>query len=68
MAMTIRLPADLDARLDALAEQTHTSKHAVVVQAVEAHIDRQLKTAAVIESLDETSRDYAELIRRLEDA
>jgi predicted transcriptional regulator len=68
MAMTLRIPAHLDAALDALAESQHSSKSAIVMQAIEEHLRRELKTQAVLASVDETSRDYADLITRLEDA
>jgi len=68
MAMTVRFPPELDAQLQRLAEEKRASKHSLVVQAVEEHLARERKTRAVIESLEETSRDYAGLIARLEDA
>lgn len=68
MALTLRIPAELDAKLEAVAAAQHSSKSAVVLRAVEEHVARELKTQAVIDILDETSRDYAELIERLEDA
>jgi predicted transcriptional regulator len=68
MAMTLRFPTELDEQLQQLADDQHTSKHALVIRAVEEHIMRELKTKRVLESIDETSRDYAELMRRLEDA
>jgi predicted transcriptional regulator len=68
MAMTVRFSTDLDERLDRLAEERHTSKQALVVRAVEEYLMRERKTEAVLASIDETSRDYAGLIRRLEDA
>lgn len=68
MAMTLRLPAELDRKLDELAEVQHSSKQAVVLRALEDHVAREMRRGQVIESLDETSRDYAALITRLEDA
>ncbi|MGB3910743.1 MAG: hypothetical protein WBL06_09765 [Pseudolysinimonas sp.] len=68
MAMTLRLPVDLDRKLEELAEIQHSSKQAVVLRALEDHVARETRRSQVIESLDETSRDYAELITRLEDA
>jgi predicted transcriptional regulator len=68
MAMTLRLPAELDRKLEELAEVQHSSKQAVVLRALEDHVARETRRAQVIESLDETSRDYADLITRLEDA
>jgi predicted transcriptional regulator len=68
MAMTVRFSTDLDERLEALAEERQASKHALVVRAVEEFLMRERKTQAVLASIDETSADYAGLIRRLEDA
>lgn len=68
MAMNLRIPPALDAQLDRLVAAQHSSKNAVVLQAIEEHLRRELKVQQVIESLDETSRDYAELMTRLEDA
>jgi predicted transcriptional regulator len=66
--MTVRLPPELDAQLQKIADARHISKHALVLQAVEEHVFRDAKTRRVLESIDETSRDYAEAIKRLEDA
>ncbi|HEU4807421.1 MAG TPA: ribbon-helix-helix protein, CopG family [Homoserinimonas sp.] len=68
MAMTVRLSPELDAQLQKIADARHTSKHALVLQAVEEYMTRDIKTRRVLESIDETSRDYAETIKRLEDA
>jgi predicted transcriptional regulator len=68
MAMTVRIPAELDAQLQKMADARHTSKHALVVQAVEDSVMRDSKARLVLESVGETSRDYAEAIKRLEDA
>ena len=68
MAMTVRFSPELDAQLQKVAEARHTSKHALVLQAVEEHLMQEVKTRRVVESLDETTRDYAETIERLKDA
>ena len=68
MAMTVRFTKELDNELQKLADAQHTSKHALVLRAVEEHIVRDTKTRRVLESIDETSKDYAETIQRLEDA
>jgi predicted transcriptional regulator len=68
MAMTLRLSTDLDAALQAIADARHTSKHALVLQAVEEIVTREEKTQRVLGSLNETARDYAEMIKRLEDS
>jgi predicted transcriptional regulator len=68
MALTLRIPAELDARLETVAAAQHSSKSAVVLRALEEHVARELKTQTVIALLDETSQEYSELITRLEDA
>lgn len=68
MAMTVRFPTELDEQLQKIADARHTSKHTIVLQAVEEYIMRDNKTRRVLESIDGTSRDYAETIERLEDA
>jgi predicted transcriptional regulator len=68
MAMTVRFSPEMDAALQKLADLRHTSKHSLVLQAVEDMMASEEKTRRVLDSLDETSRDYAEMIKRLEDA
>lgn len=68
MAMTIRFPTDLDEALQQIADTRHTSKHALVLQAVEELVTREEKTRRVLASVDETTRDDAELLKRLADA
>lgn len=68
MAMTLRFPPELDAALQRIADAKHTSKHSIVLRALEEFMGREEKNQRVLSSLDETSRDYAETITRLEDA
>ncbi len=68
MAMTVRFSTELDEQLQKIADARHTSKHALVKQAVEEYLMRDNKTRQVLESIDKTSRDYAETIERLKDA
>jgi len=68
MAMTVRFSPELDAALQQIADARHTSKHALVLQAMEELVTNEEKTRRVIDSLDETSRDYAEMLTRLKDA
>jgi len=66
--MTLRLSPELDRALTAIAAAKHMSKQAVLISAAERYVRAEAKTAEVLASLDETSRDYAGLIARLEDA
>lgn len=68
MAMTVRLPEELDAKLEQIAAARHTSKHAVLLAAAERFASEELKTARVLELTAEVAEEYAELFRRLEDA
>lgn len=58
MAMTLRLPADLDAELRAAAEEDHRSVHQEVVHAVESYLSQ--RETAEIKSDPDTLRALAE--------
>ncbi len=66
--MNLRIPADLDARLDALAEAEHTSKSALLLQGAELVIERSTRRRAVVTSPEFVRSHDAELLTRLEDA
>ena len=68
MAMNVRLPEDLDARLEAIARARHTSKHAVLIEAAERFVSSESKTSRVLELVDEIGERYADTIKRIEDA
>lgn len=68
MAMTLRLPAELDAKLEEIARARHSSKHAVIIEAAERFANSESKTAEVLRIVDEISEQYADTIKRLEDA
>ena len=68
MAMTLRFPADLDAALQKIADAQHSSKHSLVVRAVEELVTRETKTDQVMASVERTLARDAELLARLEDA
>ncbi|WP_347977337.1 ribbon-helix-helix protein, CopG family [Microbacterium sp. ProA8] len=68
MAMTIRLPEELDRALDAIAEAEHVSKHALVLQGVELIVARRARRVDVDDAIDFVLSHDAELLRRLEDA
>jgi predicted transcriptional regulator len=58
MAMTLRLPADLDAELRAAAEEDHRSMHQAVVHAVETYLAH--RETEEIKADPETLRALAE--------
>lgn len=68
MAMTVRLPEEIDAKLEELARARHTSKHAVVIEATERFVAEETKTVAVLAAVDAIGTEYADAIRRLADA
>ena len=68
MAMTVRLPAELDSALETIARQRHTSKHALIIEAADRFARQESKTERVLVSVDEIVAEYDELLKRLEDA
>ncbi|KAA9108425.1 CopG family ribbon-helix-helix protein [Microbacterium rhizomatis] len=68
MAMTLRLPPELDAQLDALAASRHTSKHALLIEAADRFVSGQSKTDRVLSAVDEVGDRYSDALTRLEDA
>ena len=68
MAMNLRLPADLDRRLDELAAEEHTSKSALLLQAAELLLRRRARNREIRECMDFVLGHDAELLKRLEDA
>ena len=68
MAMTVRFSPDVDARLQQIADARHTSKHALVLQAVEDFMETATKTDRVMQSVERTLVRDAELLARLEDS
>lgn len=68
MAMTLRLPEELDRRLEQLARERGTSKHALLIEASDRFVQSESKTNRVLGAIDEIGEQYADTIRRLEDA
>jgi predicted transcriptional regulator len=68
MAMTVRIPAELDAQLQKMADARHTSKHALIVQAVESLMEANTANERIMASVERTLDRDAELLSRLEDA
>lgn len=68
MAMTLRLPEELDKQLEEIARDRHISKHAVVVEAAARFAGTEAKTERALRLADEIVERYADTIRRLEDA
>lgn len=68
MAMTLRLPEDLDRQLEQIADSRHTSKHALIIEATARFAAQNSKTDRVLAAIDEIGIEYADVITRLEDA
>lgn len=68
MAMTVRFSPELDEQLQKIADARHTSKHALVLQAVEVLVETETKTDQVMASVERTLVRDAELLARLEDS
>lgn len=68
MAINVRVPVELDAALDRVAEAEHVSKHALLLQGAELVVQRHARRAEVDAGLDFVLSNDAELLRRLADA
>lgn len=68
MAMTVRFSTELDEQLQKIADARHTSKHALVLQAVEVLVRTENTNDRVMASVERTLRRDDELLTRLEDA
>lgn len=68
MAFNVRLPEDLDRRLEEVAAQEHTSKTALLQQGVQLVIERANRRAQLHEGLEFVTSHDAELLDRLKDA
>ena len=68
MAMTLRLTAELDKKLDETAEYLGLSKQQVVNKAVEYYIDEMSELKIAKKALDWTLANDKELLERLADA
>lgn len=68
MAMTVRLPEELDAQLEQIARARHTSKHAILIEAATRFANSETKTDRVLSIADEVAARYADTLKRLEDA
>lgn len=68
MAMNLRVPEDLDRRLDELAAEEHTSKSALLLQGAELVLQRHGRSRDISAGLDFVMSHDAELLTRLEDA
>lgn len=68
MAMTVRLPEELDAQLGELAARRHTSKHALLIEAADRFVTDSHRSALVDSAVDFVLDNDKTLLERLEDA
>lgn len=68
MAMTVRLPEELDAQLEEIARARHTSKHAVIIEAATRFVSDTARSAQVNSAVDFVLSHDRVLLERLEDA
>lgn len=68
MAMNLRVPEELNRRLDLLAAEEQTSKPALLLQGAELVLQRHRRRRDIGEGLDFVMSHDAELLTRLEDA
>jgi predicted transcriptional regulator len=66
--MNLRVPQDLDRRLEQLAAEEHTSKSALLLQGAELILQRHARRHEISAGLDFVMRHDADLLARLEDA
>jgi predicted transcriptional regulator len=68
MAMTVRIPEELDRQLDELAAREHVSKHSLIVQGAELVVRRRARREEIDRGIDFALDHDAELLTRLSDA
>jgi predicted transcriptional regulator len=68
MAMTLRLPDDLDRQLEEIAAAEHISKHALLLQAAQLIVDRRNRREQINGAIDFVRTHDAVLLERLADA
>lgn len=66
--MNLRVPEELDRRLEKLALEQHTSKSALLLQGAELVLQRHGRSRDIEEGLEFVMSHDAELLKRLEDA
>lgn len=68
MAMTLRLPEEIDRKLEQLAASKHMSKQSLVIQATENLIREDEAQRKVDRAVDYTFERYGKVVERLADA
>ena len=68
MALTLRIPEELDRQLEALAAERHISKHALLLQGAGLIVERYSRRREIDAGLDFVLGHDADLLKRLEDS
>lgn len=68
MAMTLRIPEDLDRQLEEIAAAEHVSKHALLLQAAQQIVERRGRRTEIAGAIDFVLSHDAVLLERLADA
>lgn len=68
MAMTLRIPEELDRQLEEIAAAEHVSKHALLLQAAQQIVERRDRRAQISGAVDFVLSHDAALLERLADA
>lgn len=55
-------------KVESIARARHVSKHAVIIDAVDRFTAQESKTARVLTAVDAIGIEYADALKRLEDA
>jgi len=65
MAMTLRLPDELNEAMKKQAEAEHMSVHGLVIKAAEEYLARQGKRGLIDDAVGKIKVDFADALRRL---
>ena len=68
MAMTVRIPEELDHQLETLAAAQNTSKHALLLQGAALVVEQYSRRTEIDSAIDFVISHDAELLKRLEDS
>ncbi len=68
MAINVRIPEELDHKLEELAAAQHVSKHALLLQGASLVVERYSRRGEIESGLAFVLSHDAELLKRLEDA
>lgn len=68
MAMSLRIPEELDAALEKIAEAEHMSKHALIISGLEQVARERIERSLLRADFERLIQEEAEVLQRLEDA